>query len=357
MAVTTLLEKWASNPDNIESIRDAINKTSFDDESMPKFKKFVNVTNAKPDAPIALLGEHSDVGESGFGCNPTYKKASIDHDLKRWTLGDWRVPEYVCVDEIVGTMVEYALNTGTQVENLTDTEIGTVYTDLLGKAIIRMIWRYAWFGDKAANTVSSGGVLKDGTDTKMFDTCDGLFKRIFDQMTENEEQLVSIEANTKESYAEQKSTMLAEGAATGVMDDLLMNADSRITSDSNAVVLMTKAFADALKRDIKNKYKDNMEWTTIFDGFEMAKYEGVNIARVDVWDRIIKAYENTGSKLNKPYRLVYTNPRNLLVGTNANNLVSNLEIWFDKKERNNYWYAAGKIGTQLLEENLIMAAY
>ena len=121
--------------------------------------------------------------------------------------------------------------------------------------------------------------------------------------------------------------------------------------------LKAKGFTDALHHDIKVKYHINLPWTTIFEGFDVTEFDGVKIARVAIWDRIIKAYENTGTALNKPYRLVYADPRNLMVGSNADGLLSELDIWFEKKERMNYWYATGKLDTQLLEEDLVQAAY
>lgn len=353
----TLFENWTKNPENLLSLRDAVDATMFDDDTLPKFLQFVNLMKVRSGDPIAILGEYEDVGLAGGGCSPTYTEGKIENSLKRWDLGDWQVAKKECYTAVEGTFAEYALHAGTQVANLTDTEIGTVYADRITRAIVRMIWRLGWFGDKEAKANTGGGVLTTDVDTKMFTVCNGLFKRIFTLLTTNTDQLVSIEANTKESYAEQKSTMFTEGAATKVMDDLLINADTRITSDPNATVMVTKAFADALKQDIKTKYKINMEWKTIFDGFDVAMYDGVKVARVSIWDRIIKAYENTGTKLNKPYRAVYTNPKNLLVGTNADGLLSDLEIWFEKKDRMNYWYAAGKMDTQLLEDDLIMAAY
>ena len=73
---------------------------------------------------------------------------------------------------------------------------------------------------------------------------------------------------------------------------------------------------------------------------------------------MIRAYENTGTKLNKPFRLVYANTNTQLqVATNADGLISDLDIWFDKKERRNYIYSTGKIGTQILEDDMFQAAY
>ena len=45
------------------------------------------------------------------------------------------------------------------------------------------------------------------------------------------------------------------------------------------------------------------------------------------------------------------------MGTPQDALISDLDIWFSKKERRNYIYSTGKIGTAVLEENLVHAAY
>ena len=142
-----------------------------------------------------------------------------------------------------------------------------------------------------------------------------------------------------------------------VKADMLMNADSRITSDGSAVILTTKGLADALTYDLKEKYKVIMPWETLFEGLDVAKYNGVTIARVSIWDRMIRAYENNGTVLNKPYRAVYANINNLQTATDADGLISDLDIWFDKKERRNYVYSTGRLGTMILEDDMFHAAY
>ena len=115
--------------------------------------------------------------------------------------------------------------------------------------------------------------------------------------------------------------------------------------------------ADSLAYDIKKTYSDILPFEKVFDGFDVANYNGVTIARVGIWDRMIKAYEKGTTAINLPYRAVFCNPKHLMVGTDADNLISDLDIWFDKKERRNYMYATGKIGTALLESDMIHAAY
>lgn len=349
---TALLETFKLQPENLASIKDAVQETFFKDED---FSSFVNIQKVKADDPIALIGELEMVGRKGSGCDPTYDEKGIANSLRRWKLGDWQIPIKICYEALQGTIAEYSLKTGTEVGDLTSTDFMTIYTDALNRAIQQMIWRFGWFGDTEAKHVTDGGKLTDSTVVDMFNVCDGLFKRIFTATaTKNH---TEIAANKETTTAAQIAAIRKSGAATTLVDTMLMDVDSRIIDDSGAVLLMTRGLADALTYDIKNKYHDIMPWEKVFDGFDTASYNGVKIARVGIWDRMINAYEKSSTKVNLPFRAVFCNPKQLMVGTNANSLISDLDIWFDKKERRNYLYATGKIGTALLEENLVHAAY
>lgn len=350
----TLFDKWVLQPENLASIRDAVQKTLYDDED---FEKFVNVVKVKNDDPIALIGELEMVGKQGGGCDPTYDEKGIANELNRWKLGEWVIPIKMCYESVQGTFAEYALNTGTEIADMTDTDIMAVYTEALARAIKQMIWRMGWFGDTAAKNVTSGGKITDGVDVSYFTPCDGLFKRIFEICTANASQLTAIAANKQTTTAAQKSAMLKQGTATDLVDQILMDADSRILDDGNAVLMMTRSLADALTYDVKKTYNNIMPWEKVFDGFDVANYNGVKIARISIWDRLINANEKGANAANLPYRAVFANPRQLMVGTDANALISNLDIWFERKERRNYLYSQGKIGTAILESNMVHAAY
>lgn len=343
------------NPKDIEDLKELIPLSIDQDEN---FQRFIAIKKAKSDDPVGFYGAMEDVGIKGSGCDPTYQEVGVANSQKRWELGDWQIPIKICYDSLQGTIAEYTLKTGTQIGDLTSTDFMTyIIRPALEMQIKRMFWRFSWFGDTGAKDVAGGGTLKTGTKTELFTTCDGLFKRIFAQGTRNAEQVTAIAANTKTTFAEQKKEILKEGAATGVLDAMLMDADSRISADGDAVILLTKGLADALSYDVKNRYKTIMPWEKVFDGIDMAKYDGVTLARISIWDRMIRAYENTGTKLNKPYRAVFANINQLQVATNADGLFDDFDIWFEKKERRNYIYGTGKIGTQILEDDMFHAAY
>ena len=347
------LEHLTLQPENLASIKDAVQETFYNDED---FSSFVNIMKVKNDDPIALIGEMEMVGKKGGGCDPTYEEKGIANSQKRWELGQWEMPIKICYEALKGSIAEYSLKTGTEIGDLTSTDFMTIYTDALQRAMQQMIWRFGWFGDKAAALAGGGGgKLTAGSDVSMFNVCDGLFKRIFAATaTKNH---TTIAANSKTTAAEQISELRKKGAATTVVDTILMDVDTRIIDDSDAVLMMTRSLADALTYDIKQTYHDIMPWEKVFDGFDVATYNGVKIARVGIWDRMINAYEKGESTVNLPHCAVFCNPKHLMIGTDADALISDLDIWFDQKERRNYLYATGKIGTALLEEGMIHAAY
>ena len=347
------LEKLTLQPENLASIKDAIQETFYQDEN---FSDFVNIVKVKNDDPIALIGEMEMVGKKGGGCDPTYEEKGIANSMKRWKLGQWEIPIKICYEALKGTIAEYSLKTGTAIGDLSSTDFMAIYTDALQRAIQQMIWRFGWFGDTAAAlSGSGGGKLTTGSDVSMFNVCDGLFKLIFTATASKNH--TTIAANSETIAASQVSAIRKKGVATSLIDGMLMDVDSRIIDDSKAVLLMTRSLADALTYDIKQTYHDRMPWEKVFDGFDVATYNGIKIARVGIWDRMINAYEKGTETVNLPHRAVFCNPKHLMVGTDAESLISDLDIWFDQKERRNYLYATGKIGTALLEEDMIWAAY
>ena len=349
-----LFESYALQPENLSDIKEAINRTVYKDED---FTKFVNlVSGVKDNDPIALLGDIDAVGKKGGGCDPQYEEKGIGNSLKRWKLGSWEIPIKICYDSMKGTIAEYSLNKGTDIGDLTNTDIMTIYAEKLKEAIMRMRWRQAWLGDENAQHVTDGGKITDTVPVDLFSTNDGLFKRIFEQGTANTAQVTAITANTKTSPAEQRKAALTKGYMTDLVDTILMDADTRIVDDPNAVLMLTRSMADALAYDIKKSYNVIMPWEKVFDGFEVANYGGVKVARVGIWDRMLNAYEKSSTVVNKPYRAVFANPKQLMVGC-PKDVVSDLDIFFDRKERRNYIYATGKVGTALLEEDMFHAAY
>lgn len=341
-------------PYNLEALRDAIIKKVIDDEDI---RQVVTIKRVRTGDPLAIIGEMDAVGHAGAGCTPTYEEIGIGDALQRWALGAWEIALKLCYDQFEDTIANYALRKGTAIGDLTGTDIMAVFMELLETQIRRMLWRLVWFGDTAAETITNGGSLTNGTDKTLFTVCDGLFKRIATIVSGDASKLTAISANTQTTYAAQKAAMLVSGYATGVVDQMLMDAASGINSDGRAILIMNKKFADALARDVKLTYKEIMPFDLIFDGVYVARYGGVKVVAVETWDYMIDNYFNTGSAWENPYRAVLSKPTNLLVGVDKENPVDDVDLIFDRVNRMNHIYATGKLDTLIAQSDLVHVAY
>ena len=345
-------------PDNgaIQSLKDLIIAEVFTDPELERF--FTMKFKVNNGDKLGYSGEMSDVGWAGAGCNPSYKKPKVEFAEKAWKIGDWQIPLEFCYTELNNTIAEYCLKTGTDIADLTSTEyMDEIIYPKLKDAMRLMFWRMIWFGDTEAKVHTSSGVLTTGVDPELFKATDGLFKHLFAVGTKAKGQKVEIAANAQESTALQFSTLRTPKVAIGIFDSLLENADSRIQSIPGAGIFATKSLCDALTRDLKNEYKDRITWEQIFEGLDVTEYNGVPVYRVAIWDRFIQEYQNNGTKLNIPHRAVFGSPREMFVGTPANDIVSDLDIFFEQKTRMNYIYSTGKIGTLIGQDNLFQLAY
>lgn len=341
-------------PENIESLRDAVIKKVLDDEDL---RRVVTIKRVRSGEPLAIIGEMDAVGHAGAGCNPTYEEIGIANSVQRWALGAWEIALKICYENLEDTIAEYSLRTGTAIGDLTGTDFMAVYMELLVTQVRRMLWRLIWFGDTAADNISDGGVITNGVDPTLMTANDGLWKRLFAIATAAPAQRTVISANAAASYAAQKSAMLAAGYATSLVDTILLDASSRVNANGTATLFVNKKFADYLAHDVKVTYKNNLPFERIFDGFYIGYYDGVQIGAIETWDYMIDTYENTSAKWNLPFRAVLANPNNLLVGVDKENPVDDLDIIFDRVNRMNHVYATGKLDTMVAQSDLVHVAY
>lgn len=310
-------------------------------------------TGQKDGAKLDFIDSIDAIGTAGRGCNPEYQTVTPKGYEKAWDMGDYSIPLKICADSWRKTVADYALKTGTDLEDLTNTEIiEKILMPLISRAYDEALWRMAWFGDKNAKVQGSGGVLTAGTNTALFTMCNGLWNRLNTIIAANPEQKTTIAANAETTIAAQKSKLNAAGVAVGIIEDMLASADGRIFNNGGKL-MMTNSFFQALRKDYNNTYKQTIPFENVSRGVSISEFDGIQILVFNEWDLNIKQYENSGTKLNNPHRVVYANPNNLLIGTEDSKMVADLDLWFDKTDRQNYMYAASNIDTLVAEDNLV----
>lgn len=320
------------------------------------FNVFFGVRNGDK---IGLVGEFGLVGQEAQGCNPDYNNTALNATEKTWELGNWGVYEEICYKDLLGTLAQVAMRTGTRMADLTGTEyLDEVVYPRLELAVYKMLMRFAWFGDTNADTVSAGGVLTNGTNPNFFSVTDGFWKRAFELSAEDTTRRVIIEANNQTTYAAQRSAILASGVATRILDELIFTASPDLRQSANQIIFVTQSLKDALDRDLKaNNVGSSLQWRALFDGITETNYNGIRLVALPFWDSIIQTYENTGTAWNKPHRAMYTTTDNLLVGVDSYEDFAELSVHFDEKSRLNTLVSEGFLGTMIAQDNLVQVAY
>lgn len=314
---------------------------------------------------FGYLDKMGDVGVPGGGCNPDYTKVQITGIEKTWDLGKWRIPKSVCYEDLENTLAKYGMNTGTERADITDTPyFDKVLEPLLKNAITEMFWRLTWFGDKNAKNVSAsgvdttgGGVITDTIDPKLLQPTDGFWKRLQAIIAVNANQQTAIEANNSASYLLQKTDLRKSGVAINIVDNMLSDADSRIFDYSDHAIMMTSSLYKALRNDVVDKYgKTTMPFEYVSSGVGLSEYDGHTLIVLDIWDRLIRKFEDNGTKINCPHRAVLCSPSNLFVGTSDKDRLASLTVKFDDRARDNYIFAESDLGTVIGEDDLVQVA-
>lgn len=353
----------------IKDLRELMFTSTFDD---PDIETVVTKKPGVEDGKkLGYVDKMQDVGRKGTGCEPVYESVSITGVEKTWDLGEWEVPLKLCYKEIEDTIGKSGLKTGTDKADLQDTPYwDIVLIPLLKQALNNMYWRLIFFGDTAAQNVASGGVITDGIATNLFTANDGIWKRLFALCTANASQRTAVTANSGDTIDAQKQAVKVSGYAVQLFDDFLSDADSRIFDDKKACVMCTNSLFKALRNDLVDKYgKYTMTVKQVAAGIKISEYDGVPLIVLDIWDRMIKKYEQittttqvegqdvTKTRLNLPHRAVVCSPNNLFVGTEDEDTIASLSIKFDDTTKLNHIYASSTLGTLLGEDALFQVAY
>ena len=163
---------------------------------------------------IGGIGKMGMVGAVGNGCKPDFNATSIATQEKEWDLGEYEITEGICYRDIEETLARYSLRTGTDRADLTGGDyIDIIVNPKLKEAMTDMIWRLYWLGDKAAETITGGGVINDAFDPKFFRVCDGFFKKLLAITAANANRRTVIAANSEATFAAQRSALKVSGVA------------------------------------------------------------------------------------------------------------------------------------------------
>lgn len=306
---------------------------------------------------LGLIGEFGLLGKAGSGCSPEYGNDAINTAEKEWDIKAWQIAEQLCYEDVENTLVKYTLESGTDIGDMTANDyLDEVVVPRLELAMMKMYIRIAFFGDKGAENVSGGGIIKDGVNTAYFTLINGIFKQLYAGVTAGTTKRVTIQANSEATIADQINAINSQ--AVDVLDDMIAMASPRLRQASNQVIYVTQSFATGFESQLlKTYYGSELQWQSLFAGIRETTYRGIKIRVVPMFDEIIQSYEGNGTAYNLPHRAIYTTEQNLALGVTGTDEFAKLDIFFDRKERMNYIYATDKMGAMVVDESMAVIAY
>lgn len=330
---------FSQSKEDIKGINEALKEEAFAKPSLTEFHTIVE--GIIVDKQIVILGRLQGlVGKQSGGCDPTSSTNTFGGTEKTWspkTISD-RLTQ--CYTDLEDRFTAWGLNAGIKKADLTNRDFAEFVVELVADALMECVLRFAWFGDIHADHVSGGGVITNGTDLAYFDKIDGLWKQAFEIVTADADRLTAGlgTKNGQATFALQKfnSTDTTNKVVINTFDNMTKDADERLTAKADVVIVATKSVVDQYKTELKFS---NIAFTTerLENGIEMLNIDGIKVLSFSFWDRIIKAYQNDGTKAYLPHRAIMLSVANTQVGTETVGELSEVEVIFDNVTKKNHF--------------------
>ena len=309
---------------------------------------------------IPFIGNLDLVGVKITGCDRTVNPAQIPLTEKFWDpelIGDRLKHCATDVNSLLKLFKKASKINPDFYDRIGTEEFGVIIAKV-EQAMVKMLNRLVWFGDKAADNVANGGQITDGTDPKSFSILDGLFKQIFIDIPTTAPNYVAIAENANASYATQ--TDLAADRSIKVFRDMYNKMDARFF----------EAMQDGAQpefevtRGMAQNWEDYLEEKSLAftlaeakEGTDRLRYRGIPIKIRHDWDSNIRSHEDNGTIYNKPNRCVLTLKENIPVGTVSTEDLTSIKSWYENKDHANYIDFDLMFDTKHLLPYLTVAAY
>lgn len=350
---------FSQSKEEIKGINEALKEEAFTKPSLTEFHTIVE--GIIVDKQMVILGRLQGlVGAQSGGCNPTSSTNTFGGIEKTWspkTISD-RLTQ--CYTDLEGRFTAWGLNAGIKKADLTNTDFAEFVVDLVADALMESVLRFAWFGDTDADEVSGGGIITDGTNLAYFNKIDGLWKQAFEIVTGDADRLTAGlgTKNAQATFALQKfnTTDTTNKVVINTLNSMTTDADERLVAKSDVLIVATKSVTDQYKRELTFS---NIAFTTerLENGIEMLNIDGIKVLSFSFWDRMIKAYQNDGTKAYLPHRAIMLSVANTQIGTETVGELSEVDVIFDNVTKLNHFDFMYRLDAKFGIDSEIQVAY
>lgn len=243
--------------------------------------------------------------------------------------------------------------------DITGSDEETFLLALVSDAASKAVYRLAWFGDTAvpvADADSAG--VKLAASQKYYNTLDGIWKKVFASVLANGIKRFEITKNQEATIVAQEA--LAAGYALEVFEGMWKLASPILRARQDKIIPVTRGIFENYRQYLDNKgvvYDINITQ----NGLQSLKWNGIPVINMEtVWDLDLQADfvdNTTNNAYFLPNRAVLTVPENIPITTLNENDMSELESFYQQKER--LWNVAFGFTMDALfvDEELITVAY
>ncbi len=342
------------NQEELKDLSAIINELSWGDQTLNELHDVVE--GIKYNEQIVFAGNMGLMGKAVTGCTPN-EVGGITLTEKSWTpvKEDFRLKQCSADVNAQDKLINQMAKMNPDFYNIIEGSQSNVGQYLVAKVIEQLpqeLLRKVWFNDTSADTVANGGVLTNGTDAGYFDTFDGFFKQIFN---DSAVPVYTIAKNQGASYVAQE---LASGDALNTLRGVYKKADKRLIKSGQAKFYVTSSVFDAYADDLESIQNTGAGNTSITENGQMRlTFKGIEVVEINLWDRTIEAYEDNGTTLNLPNRVILSTPDNLKVGTLASGDFGEIDAFYDRVTKTNYMDGIYSIDAKHMQAYLTVAGY
>ena len=226
---------------------------------------------------------------------------------------------------------------------------GTTYTEAFDTSVATTIANFV--ASHAATVLArEGKLVLSGTATDLIVTAGiaGMKQIVADASTTMDSNIATTTANVANTTLKTDAALTAFKALWSKMPNSL-----RKLFKQEGKIMVTASVADNYTDTIESLNGSDAAYFTLRDGEKVKAFRGVQIVEREEWDEHI---ENDFDSV-RPHRILFTIPRNLVVGTDGISDDTKIESWYEQLTQNRHVRVEYKAGTQYVHEDYIVAAY
>jgi len=226
---------------------------------------------------------------------------------------------------------------------------GTTYTEAFDTSVAVTIANFV--ASHAATVLArEGKLVLSGTATDLVVTAGiaGMKQIVADAST-------TMASNTATTTANVANTTLKTDAALTAFKALWSKMPNSLRKlfKMEGKIMVTASVCDNYTDTIESLNGSDAAYFTLRDGEKVKAFRGVQIVEREEWDEHI---ENDFDSV-RPHRILFTIPRNLVVGTDGISDDTKIESWYEQLTQHRHVRVEYKAGTQYVHEDYIVAAY